>query len=313
MAKKTDGNKSRNVRKYEFEPGDGTVVDGHIVRRIRAKSDIPGTEVKAGTVGGCIESESNLSHNGTCWVYDNAVVRGRAHVVGDAKVAGNAVVCGGAMVRDRAVVCDGAIVNGRATIRDDASVSGNASVSGCAEVGGHAKVADAGIVDGDAKISGWACVHEGRVEGSASVTDNAVVCMGGCVSGSARVGGRVTVIGVVGDKASVFGHLTVQKGVVLSGDAEVDDSRGYIAFYLSWTNDTVVFIRSNGHWRAWGYNFATTKDMLLYCHLLSERAGREAEACAETVKRLGCVDDMFPDNGVVYFTDEQTGGPASPL
>lgn len=294
MAKTVDVDKTRKVRKYEFEPGYGAVNDGHVVRRIRATSDIPGTGVKAGTLGGYIESESNLSHGGSCWVYDNAVVRGRAHVVGDAKVMGRAIVCGGAMVRDRAVVEDGAAVNGRATIRDDAVVTGNASVSGCAEVGGHAKVADAGIVDGDAKISGWACVHEGRVEGSASVTDNAVVCMGGCVSGSAMVGGRVTVIGVVGDKASVSGHLTVQKGVVLSGDAEVDDARGYIAFYLSWTNDTVVFIRSNGHWRAWGYNFATTKDMLLYCHLLSERAGREAEAFADTVKRLGCVENMFP-------------------
>lgn len=240
------------------------------------------------------------------------------------------------MVRDRAVVEDGAAVNGRATIRDDAVVTGNASVSGCAELCEHAKVAGTGIVEGDAKVSGWARVYEGRVEGSASVTDNAVVCSGGCVSGSARVGGRVVVIGVVGDKASVFGHLTVQKGVVLSGDAEVDDARGYIAFYLSWTNDTVVYTRSNGKWRAWGYNFATTKDMLIYCHLLSERAGREAEAFAETVKRLGCVDDMFPDNGVVhftdaqtdhfrnvtkmirdngvvYFTDAQTGGPAAPL
>lgn len=294
MAKTVDVNKTRKVRKYEFEPGDGTVVDGHLVRRIRATSDILGTDVKAGTLGGYIESESNLSHGGSCWVYDNAVVRGRAHVVGDAKVMGRAIVCGGAMVRDRAVVEDGAIVNGRATIRDDASVSGNASVSGCAEVGGHAEVADAGIVDGDAKISGWACVHEGRVEGSASVTDNAVVCMGGCVSGSARVGGRVTVIGVVGDNASVVGHLTVQKGVVLAGDAEVDDAWGYIAFYLSWTNDTVVYTRSNGKWRAWGYSFDTTEDMLLHCHLLSERAGREAEAFADTIKRLGCVESMFP-------------------
>lgn len=49
MAKKTDGNKSRNVRKYEFEPGYGAVNDGHLVRRIRATSDIPGTDVKAGT------------------------------------------------------------------------------------------------------------------------------------------------------------------------------------------------------------------------------------------------------------------------
>lgn len=294
MAKTVDVNKTRKVRKYEFEPGDGTVVDGHVVRRIRATSDIPGTDVKAGTLGGYIESESNLSHGGSCWVYDNAVVRGRAHVVGDAKVMGRAIVCGGAMVRDRAVVEDGAAVNGRATIRDDAVVTGNASVSGCAELCEHAKVSDIGIVEDDAKVSGWARVYEGRVEGSASVTDNAVVCAGGCVSGSARVGGRVVVIGVVGDSASAFGHITVQKGVVLAGDAEVDDARGYVAFYLSWTNDTVVYTRSNGKWRAWGYSFDTTEDMLLHCHLMSERAGREAEAFADTVKRLGCVENMFP-------------------
>ena len=39
--------------------------------------------VKTGDVGGFVESENNLSHDGLCWVYGNAWVYGDARVYGD--------------------------------------------------------------------------------------------------------------------------------------------------------------------------------------------------------------------------------------
>jgi hypothetical protein len=55
--------------------------------RIRALKDF--SDVKAGDLGGFVESESNLSHNGDCWVYGNAKVYGNGEVFGNAKVYGN--------------------------------------------------------------------------------------------------------------------------------------------------------------------------------------------------------------------------------
>ena len=52
--------------------------------QIQALIDIPEYEIKKGDLGGFIESESNLSHNGNAWVSDNALVYGNATVCGNA-------------------------------------------------------------------------------------------------------------------------------------------------------------------------------------------------------------------------------------
>ena len=67
--------------------------------------------VEAGELGGYIEKEENLSHDGNAWVcgnaevYGNAKVYGNAWVYGDAKVYGDARVCGDAWVYGDAWVC----------------------------------------------------------------------------------------------------------------------------------------------------------------------------------------------------------------
>jgi len=48
--------------------------------------------VSAGELGGYIEKEQNLSHDGDAWVYGNAQVYGDARVYGDAWVYGDARV-----------------------------------------------------------------------------------------------------------------------------------------------------------------------------------------------------------------------------
>ncbi|WP_375611582.1 hypothetical protein [Bartonella sp. AA9NXGY] len=56
--------------------------------RIKALKDFD--DVKVGDLGGYIEKESNLSHDGNFWVYDNAWVYGNAKVSYHAKVWGKA-------------------------------------------------------------------------------------------------------------------------------------------------------------------------------------------------------------------------------
>lgn len=50
--------------------------------------------VKAGELGGYVAGERNLSHDGTCWVADNAQVYGNAQVFDYAEVFGDARVYG---------------------------------------------------------------------------------------------------------------------------------------------------------------------------------------------------------------------------
>lgn len=61
-----------------------------ILYRIKALRDFD--VVKAGDLGGWVESESNLSQDDTCWVSGDAWVYGEAKVSGDAVVSGEAII-----------------------------------------------------------------------------------------------------------------------------------------------------------------------------------------------------------------------------
>ena len=89
------------MKKYEFT-GETKVIAGVTLKRIRALISF-GFVVK-GEIGGFIESEKNLSHDGNAWVADNARVAGNAWVAGNARVTGNAWVTGNARVTDNAMV-----------------------------------------------------------------------------------------------------------------------------------------------------------------------------------------------------------------
>ena len=97
-----------------------------IIYRIRALRDF--SDVKAGDLGGWIESEKNLSQTGNCWIYDDAVAMEDAEVKDDATVGSHAVVSGNAEI------------TGRAVVGGDVVVSGNAKVGGHSLVGGRAYV-----------------------------------------------------------------------------------------------------------------------------------------------------------------------------
>ena len=77
-------------------------------------------DVAAGDLGGYIEKEENLSHDGDAWVYGDARVYGNAMVSGNAMVYGNARVSGDARVYGNAMVYGNARVSGDAWVYGDA-------------------------------------------------------------------------------------------------------------------------------------------------------------------------------------------------
>ena len=71
-------------KKYELTSETTQTINGETLYRIKALRDFG--DVKAGDLGGWVESESNLDHVGDCWVFDNAWVFGDARVCGEARV-----------------------------------------------------------------------------------------------------------------------------------------------------------------------------------------------------------------------------------
>ena len=87
------------MKKFEFTGETKTIslfFRTATLHRIRAVAEFG--LVKIGDLGGWIEKEENLSHEGKAWVCGDAKVWGDAEVCGDAEVWGNAKVCGDAEV-----------------------------------------------------------------------------------------------------------------------------------------------------------------------------------------------------------------------
>lgn len=155
------------MKKYELVKEDTIKVKGKTLYRIKALKKLKNSQlsVDPGCFGGYVESESNLSHEGNCWidgdamvfgnaiVYEDASVFGNARVYGRAKVYGEASVYGDAKVYGKSRVCNEAYVFDKANVFGNAKLSGCTSVFGKAKVYGDAVINDASNINGDADVS----------------------------------------------------------------------------------------------------------------------------------------------------------------
>ncbi len=132
------------MKKYELVIKSMKVFGYNKLYRIRALKSFG--DVQEGDIGGWIEKESNLSHQGDAWVFDNAwiygnasvsgdaMVYGKAHISGNARISGYASVSGNVSVSGNAAVSDNVIITGNSVINDDVKISGHARISGQARI-----------------------------------------------------------------------------------------------------------------------------------------------------------------------------------
>ena len=83
------------IKKYKLTDGAYHTND-KILYRIQALEDFG--DVKKGELGGFVQNEDNLSHEGGCWIYEDAKVYGEAKVYEKARVGGSALIYGNAKV-----------------------------------------------------------------------------------------------------------------------------------------------------------------------------------------------------------------------
>ncbi len=164
------GSTSGDQKKYELVPDRQIVVAGTTLYRVRALKDFG--NVKAGTLGGFVSSEDNLSQDGNCWVADEAQVYDDAAISDDAQIYGRGRVYGRARVTDKGQVL------GNAQVFENGWVFKNGVVFDNAKVFGAAQVRDKGMAYGDSEIF-----------------DDVRVVNSGQVCGETRIGGRTVVDG----------------------------------------------------------------------------------------------------------------------
>ena len=154
-------------KKYELLKDNYIEYKGKILYRIKALKDFG--DVKKGDIGGCVESEKNLSYYGNCWVYDNAKVYDKAIIHDNAKIYGNAEIYDNTIVYNNAEVCDSAIVYNNVEVCGNAKIYGNAEIFGYAEIYNNARVYGKARVYGYAEIYDNAKIYKGMITGKISI------------------------------------------------------------------------------------------------------------------------------------------------
>lgn len=193
------------------------------LRQIEALHDF--ADVKAGTTGGWLEDESQLSQHGRCWIYDdNSLLYGAASVAQDAILTGECRLSHGARVDGNATV-DASCISQYAHITGHATVRAS-HISGCCFIGDVAHVSDCDIhaqqgLTNDRelrlRIADRASVHASRIVHQAQIYGSALVSYA-FIEHRAEVYGHAIIEGNedndvwLCDCAQVYGHARVIAG-----------------------------------------------------------------------------------------------------
>lgn len=114
-------------KKYELLLNNKIEYKGKTLYRIKALRNFG--YVLEGDVGGYIESEGNLSHEGGCWVHDNAKVCDNARIYDDAKIFDDAQIYDNARIFDNSLVVDNSIIHGDVHVYGYAEIYDNAVIN----------------------------------------------------------------------------------------------------------------------------------------------------------------------------------------
>ena len=249
--------------KYKLTEETLTLENGKVLHRIQALKDF--ADVKAGDLGGWIESEFNLSQEGNCWVYDEAQVFEFARVVHNARVGyyskafRRASITGNAIIRDYAEVYGCAVVGEYARVVGSAHIFDNACILGNAFIAGSARVYSWAIVKGNAYIKGYSRIHE-----------YAIVKEESCIHGNVEVKGGITIKG----------------SADLYGDAIASSMGDYMVFHNTWSSGRFfTWTKSNNMWKV-GCFYGTGKELIKKAYKDSQRSGDCYKACVELVEKL---------------------------
>lgn len=138
------------------------------LHRIRALRNI-GIRVKAGDLGGFVESDSNLSFasGDDAWIFDDAIACGNSCVDKGSRLRGNAVACG------NAYISQGSTLSDQARAEDDAYIRGG-------DLCEHARASGSSIIadlpeTGQAPVLSETCIVYGTVMGDVHIEGDVVV------------------------------------------------------------------------------------------------------------------------------------------
>ena len=161
-------------KKYKLREDDAIVREGRKLYRIQALRDVR-YSVKEGKVGGYVESEANLSHEGTCWLFENACAYEDARVEGEARMHGHATLRGKAKLSGDATLWDHAIVQGEAKVGGGSQLNNQVVVGGSAILKGNVLLYDDVHVGDEAYLEGDDPKRELVIQGTTMILGSTIM------------------------------------------------------------------------------------------------------------------------------------------
>lgn len=274
------------MKKYEILK-ENFIVDksGSVVFRIRALKEFclsDGTVVKKGTIGGYIQSESNLSHFDSCWVSDNAVV------------CNNAIVCDKAIVKDEVrirdcvYVGDNSVIEKNCIICDKVSVLDNSFISGNVVIGGDT------LIRKKSKIKGYVRIVDCEITNS-TITEKAHI-FGGSVGDSlitdtVKINGRVLVKkSNISNNAKIHGDIFIEESTI-SDSVTIDSS----TIFFSIIKNSIL--RDNT--RVSGYFNIIDSLLIKDSNIKKDIFGNILPTCNKPINIAKCVSEKKEDIGII--------------
>ena len=149
-------------KKYQVT-NDIIEFNGRTLFRIRALKDFD--DVKKGDWGGFVRNEYNLSQEGNCWIYDDAICMDNATVKSNAKMYDNAVIC------SRGSILDNVKMYGKSVICDDGIAKGNSMMFGNSRIKDNAMLLEDSMMFDNSELRDYS-----RVYGNGKLYDDSVMC-----------------------------------------------------------------------------------------------------------------------------------------
>ena len=100
--------------------------EGHILYRIKALRNFG--DVKKGDIGGFVESEYNLSHEGNCWIYNNAKAMDNSRIYDNSKMYNNSKMYGHSEMHDNSEMYEDSVMYNDSRIYDNSAMYNNSKM-----------------------------------------------------------------------------------------------------------------------------------------------------------------------------------------
>lgn len=238
-------------------------------------------EVKAGDIGGFIESESNLSHDGDCWVGFESIIGRQTYVKGNVLIGRYTSVGDQVEIDDNVRIGDDSVIGRCVRIGADVCIGNNAVIDEIAHIGRSTTVGDNVSIGENVRVGENVCIG-GRVK----------------IYPCARIGDKVSIdnrvsIGIwaiVGGGSIIHswnytGHIA--DNAAIADNAIIESGRDYIIFYKWWGRGRYYFTwtKSNNTWREGAFH-GTGEELIAKAYEESEQSGREYERAVKYVQSI---------------------------